>query len=74
MTKQQCEQALLKLMEIAMDVYKMYNPNGNHLSMFSIGGSCSVNDFDGNRPDQINAVRLKSHGDTDDIMDGGEQE
>ena len=43
MTDRECEKKLLDLMSEAWDVFKEYNPNGTHLSMFgTVDGCCAM--------------------------------
>ena len=44
MKRKECEEKLVGLMEEAVKIYRRYNPNGNHLSMFSIDGHMSIYD------------------------------
>jgi len=43
-TRQQCENALIKLMETANAIYQSFNPVGHHLRMACIDGQISVSD------------------------------
>ena len=43
MTRRECEQRLLDLMEQAYALFKLYNPDGNHLTMFATkDGQCAM--------------------------------
>lgn len=47
MTKEQCEQVMVRIMRIAMRIYHKYNPDGDHLSLFQIENNVTVDDFQG---------------------------
>ena len=47
MTKEQCEQVMVRIMRIAMRIYHKYNPTGDHLSMFQIDDDVTIDDFHG---------------------------
>lgn len=43
MTRNECEKKLLDLMRQAYHVFREYNPEGNHLSMFAtVNGHCAL--------------------------------
>lgn len=47
MTQLECELALIKKLEEAVEIYKQFNPDGNHLSIFWMGDTYHVTGYTG---------------------------
>ena len=43
MTRKECEHALMDLLDAAIGIYHLYNPNGKYLSMYMTDGTVGVN-------------------------------
>jgi len=44
MTRQECENMLISLMETANAIYQSFNPQGHHLRMTCVDGQIAVSD------------------------------
>lgn len=43
MTREECEKALTGLLNAAIDIYRIYNPDGRYLAMCLCDGTVSIN-------------------------------
>lgn len=56
MTRRECEKKLTDLMEQAYKLFKEFNPDGNHLSMFATDDGYCAMGYTGKHGDRVNII------------------